>query len=1276
MNNPDNIFGKSIKGTPAELLRLLELSIGEGFVSSVIPEGPAVPRNIFGRRPHYRQGDSLSFLAGMASAGLRAGAFLRGSQLDAGRRQLQELARQNLPAMIHYAHTVQDEKSAPASYNEPLGVGQEGCFQFIASDLQELIDFTIIGHRVAELALIPGICGVGNVGLLQEGVVPDAESLRHFLGEPDEQVSCPTPAQRLLFGKNRRRIPQWYNLDTPFLNGARKDKPALGLEGAARERYFYHHLPEAISQVREEFGNRFGRQYGAIKNTEAGKADYLLIVQGTDFQAAEMAVNQARREEKARVGGLSLSQLRPFPKDELEQWLSGKKGVTILETANGPVAGDSLFLNEIKAVLRQMGRKAPELFAGVYAGSLSPEAGLSAIKNMLRGGARKERFYLGFDFTRSDTAFPQHEIMLQAIGREYPNIQENTLEVSPAEGAPPAKPGNAVANLPFAIHRYQDQGAPFTRLSRFYHNTACFYQQGNRQELVASPFQALPVVPVATANFASPAEGPAGLPLFLPGNCTGCGACIAYCPHSALPSIAISVQSLIRAGMKMAADQGTPIPQLMGIERKLVKVAEGLIRENPDRVERAEDFLPASFELLAEQSKMEGEKLERAQEGINILNGIIGHFPIAVTEPFFHQKKRSEKGTAQLFSIAIDPHACTGCGLCAAVCEDDALVMSGPEPELVQQMDATLRLWEQLPDTPADTINQLIREPEYNSISATLLSRHFYLSLSGGATTESGAPAKSVLHWLTAVLESVMQPRVEEQAKALEQQVEELAKNIHQQLSNALPKRDFQLSEVGDGKLPLEDVIRQLDTGPQATVVDATAIQRKVGLLNDLKALLWALREGPTGGGRARYGLLLAGNEAMPWADDYPYNPFTAPVIWEWDGSAPERLLGILKGQARHILDHIRLLRRAALEANNKYRPEAHDEEIGTLEWGALSEAEKKMLSPAILVGDARLLSAGSTALQELLASGLPVKIVLLDDAAVPAGEPGAAWLATAQSVWASTVPAHRAFLLKGSLAENAAAFAPLREGLHHAGPALFHLLAPRPEQHTFSGPFWPEASGLALQTRAFPSLVFSPDNESGYLSSALSLEGNPAPESDWVTTSLEYKEGGEEKKKEYILTFADWLFSLKSWQPLFSPLQPESGSPVPVAEYLPMDEKQQKGKIPVVLAVDDDGQLKQYMASPEVVSATRQALRHWNSLREMAGLRSPFPLKMREALEQEWGKKHEKELEELKASYEARFQEQEKALMEQVKAKLRDKLMELSRRGEQLSSLEEEVNS
>ncbi|MCB0598905.1 MAG: 4Fe-4S binding protein, partial [Phaeodactylibacter sp.] len=821
-------------------------------------------------------------------------------------------------------------------------------------------------------------------------------------------------------------------------------------------------------------------------------------------------------------------------------------------------------------------------------------------------------------------------------------------------------------------------GPPYSRLSRFYHNTARFYQPGVKAELVADPFQALPLVPAAAANFANPLEGKAGLPVFQPQNCTGCGACIAYCPHSAMPGIAISFQSLMRAGMKIAAGQGTPIPQLMGIERKLVKVAEDLIRKGDREIKHIEDFLPDAFQSLAGQSNLEGEKLERAQEGIGILNGIIGRFPVAVTESFFYQKKRQEKGPAQLFSIAIDPHACTGCGLCTAACQDDALRMAPPEADLIRQMETAMGLWEELPDTPTDTINSLIREPDYDSFAATLLSRHFYLSLSGGSTTEAGAPAKTALHWLTAVLESIMQPRVEQQAKALEQQVEELAKNIHQHLSNALPKRDFQLSDdalpvFAEGKLPLEEVIRQIDADPQSQVVDAAALHRKIGLLNDLKALLWAVREGPTGGGRARYGVLLSDNEAMPWADDYPYNAFTAPVVWHWDGASPERLLGILEGQARHVLDQVRLLRRAALDAKDKYRPEVHDQEVGTLEWAGLSAEEKSLLAPVLLVGDARLFSEQArAALMELLACGLPVKVLILDDGAVPAGPSAGAWLSAIQASCISAMALQHTFMLKASLADGPGLFDQLRDGLQRFEPALFHLFAPRPESHTHASALWPEFSNLALETRAFPSLAFDPDGEKEYLSAAISLEQNPMPEADWVATTLQFKEGETGQEQPYVRTYADWLFTLKTWQGYFQPLQADSESPSSVAEYLLLDEKGQKGKTPAVSAVDEKGQLKLYAAAPEVVAATRQALRQWNSLRELAGLRSPFPQKEREAMEKELTRKYEKQIAELKASYEAQLQEQEQMFMEQVRVKLRDKLLALSRRGEQLASLEE----
>ena len=1270
MNYQNNIFGKTITHTAAGLVRQLESGLGEGFLSAEATEVKNI-HNIFGRKPSFRTGTDLSFLAGMASSGLRTAAFLSGAQLGANYNQLAALARQNLAALVHYTTYSKDGKGRVSGHSGLNNIEQTGCFQLLPANLQELVDMTIIGHKVAELALLPGICGIDNAYTLQEANVPGADILRQFLGEPDGQITCPTPAQRLIFGKSRRRIPQWFSLDTPAINGARKEPLGLNLEGAARERYFYHHLPAIIQQVMEQYGKLIGRPYSAIKTADAERAEYLLLVPGAGFEVAL----ETAAQEKSKVGVLSLSVLRPFPQKELAQWMAGKKGVTVLEEAGSPNMGDSTFFNEVSAAAQRLGKKAPALYSGAYAGPLSRPAASAAINNMQRGGAQRERFFIELDFTRSATGFPQHEVMLQSISREYPDISRESLTISGEEAY---NTGAKLRTLPFAIRRYQDQGPPYSRLSRFYHNTACFYQQGIKAELVADPFQALPLVPAATANFVSPAA--AQLPVFQPQNCTGCGDCIAYCPHSALPGIAISVQSLIRAGMKIATGQGTPIPQLMGIERKLVKVAEDLIRKGDKEIKQVKDFLPAAFQLMAAPSQMDAEKLERAQEGMAILNSIIGDFPIAVTEPFFHQKKRQEKGSAQLFSIAIDPNACTGCGLCAAVCQDDALQMTSPEPAVVRQLEDTMSLWEQLPDTPSETINQLIREPAYNSFTATLLSRHFYLSLSGGATSEAGAPAKSLVHWLTAVLESVMQPKVEVQAKELEQQVEELAKNIHQHLSNALPKRDFQFSDTAlasfeEGKLPLEDVIRQLDAEPQAQIVDATALRRKVDLLNDLKALLWAVREGPAGGGRARYGLVLSDNEAMPWADDYPFNAFTSPVLWHWDGSAPERLLGILNGQARHVLDTVRLLRRSTLESKNKYRPELHDQEIGTLDWADLSEAEKELLPPVLLLGDTHLFSGQShRALGGLMSSGLPVKAVILDDAAVPAGGAAAAWLSAAQMAWASAATLQHTFLLKGNLAENPAIFEQLRDGLNRSEPALFHLLAPRPEQHTSEEVFWPKLSQLALQTRAFPSLLFDTEGKGLYLSAATNLEENPEPEADWMSMALLYKEGKTEKEQPYVLTYADWLFTLKAWQPYFQAFKPEDGSPVSVAEYLSLDEKGRKGKTPTISFVDEQGSLQLYITAPEVVSATRQALRQWSSLRELAGLRSPFPQKVREELENELTQKYEKEIAELKTSYEAKLQEQEKVLMEEVRIKLREKLLALSRQGQSLQSLEEEM--
>ncbi len=296
MDSPDNIFGKTIESTGAELLRRLESGIGEGFLcSEELPSGNGP--NIFGRPALYRRSAGLSFLAGLAGAGLRASAFLRGGELAANYAQLADLARQNLAAVIHYApHGEQGKGQSPfGAYSDLCGAAETGCFQLFAANLQEMVDFAIIAHKVAELALLPGICVMGGLPTAyskQEASLPEAAALRRFLGQADDQIACPTPAQRLIFGKTRRRIPQWFSFDMPMLHGARKDGLSLNLEGAARERYFYRHLPAIMQQAMEEYGRLTGRSYTGVRAFQAERAEYLILAQGAAFEALSQAAGQ------------------------------------------------------------------------------------------------------------------------------------------------------------------------------------------------------------------------------------------------------------------------------------------------------------------------------------------------------------------------------------------------------------------------------------------------------------------------------------------------------------------------------------------------------------------------------------------------------------------------------------------------------------------------------------------------------------------------------------------------------------------------------------------------------------------------------------------------------------------------------------------------------------------------------------------------------------------------------------------------------------------------
>ncbi|MCB0553935.1 MAG: 4Fe-4S binding protein, partial [Phaeodactylibacter sp.] len=911
-----------------------------------------------------------------------------------------------------------------------------------------------------------------------------------------------------------------------------------------------------------------------------------------------------------------------------------------------------------KAATAGLGKRQPESFSGRYASPLSREGAIAVFRNMLKGGQRKKNFFLDIDFTRPTSASPQQQLLLQAIERNYPNIGEMTLHSSTAPDAKVEKGHTATlpaSVIPRAVRRYQDHGAPYTRLSRFFHDTASFYQSEKQEELVASPFEALAQSPAASALFMEMDARRVELPVFLPQRCTGCGQCTVACPHAAIPPLAIGVESLVKGAMAIAASRGTPVAQITPLVKNLSRLAGPAVKSAAQNAARVAEMLPTAFDRLLEQMKITGDKAATVRQEWAILLDIIGEWPVAVTETFFLEAEAREKGSGEFFTLAINPYACTGCGICAEACPEGALEMKPQELPLVQSLQATYGLWEQLPDTSSETISRLVHDPAYDSFAAILLSRNYYQSMAGGSLTESGAPAKGMLHLVAALTESIVQPRIVKLALEAGELIEALQENIHAKLSNALPREDLLALEKAVGEsagssLPLDELVGKLGEKEHLKLVDTAVLHRKIALANDLKALRWSMLEGPTGAGRARFGLILQAG-LWPWAEQYPYNSFLAPVLLDGEGASAGLASGLFQGHLRHALDNIKLLRRARLEAKDKYRPEADGPEIAALGWEALDEAERGLVPPLLLVGNQSLLEGPQReALDALLASPWPIKIFCLDEAA-PAEEDTPRQLARGNAALFAAAALRNAYVWQGSLGASRELFDGLRQGISRPRPAIYHLLAVNLDVHEGYEQQWPRLASLALDTRAFPLFAFDPETEDGFLSLATSLSGNPGPDADW----------GENKAQQYQLTYADWLYTLRAWQSHFRPLSTEEAAALPVGDYLNLSPDARKDKIPVIQTAGEKGQAKQLAVSQQVVAATDAARHQWRMLREMAGTLTPFPGKLRKQVEQELTEKYERELAQLRSDYEEKLQNQEQELMQQVRIKLRDKLVALS---------------
>ncbi|HEU4878569.1 MAG TPA: 2-oxoacid:acceptor oxidoreductase family protein, partial [Gemmatimonadaceae bacterium] len=284
--------------------------------------------------------------------------------------------------------------------------------------------------------------------------LPERDLIKVYLGDPADLIDAPTPAQRLVFGNKRRRIPESFDLDYPAMLGVVQNQDSYAQGVAAQRPFYFDHIADLTDLAFDEYAALTGRKYARASGYRIDDAEWVIVGQGSVVSNAEAVADYLRSTRGLKVGVLNLTMFRPFPADLIASLLAGKKGVVVMERTDQPLAVDPPLLREIRAAMSKAvenGRVnpgsalpyegipairaalVPDFFSacfGLGSRDLQPGDIVAAVDNMLPGNARTRQFYIGIDFIRKGTRVPKLQIWQEKLTESYPHLSEMAVHSS------------------------------------------------------------------------------------------------------------------------------------------------------------------------------------------------------------------------------------------------------------------------------------------------------------------------------------------------------------------------------------------------------------------------------------------------------------------------------------------------------------------------------------------------------------------------------------------------------------------------------------------------------------------------------------------------------------------------------------------------------------------------------------------------------------------------------------------------------------------------------
>jgi pyruvate ferredoxin oxidoreductase alpha subunit/phenylglyoxylate dehydrogenase alpha subunit len=245
---------------------------------------------------------------------------------------------------------------------DAMTVREAGWIHMYCENVQEVLDSVIMAYKIAEHRDVMLPVNVNHDGnYLSYGVekveLPDQEEVDAFLGKKDTNWHVALDPERPM-------------AVDPLTGGAGGIGPALFVRYRKGHCKGMQNALRVITEVHEEWANRFGRSYAPlVEEYRLNDANYAIVTIGSMTGAAKDAVDQAR-EAGEKVGLIKVKTFRPFPLARLHQALSKVEAVGVVDRSvsfgwnSGPV------YQELLSALYFLPKRIPALsFIGGLAGA-------------------------------------------------------------------------------------------------------------------------------------------------------------------------------------------------------------------------------------------------------------------------------------------------------------------------------------------------------------------------------------------------------------------------------------------------------------------------------------------------------------------------------------------------------------------------------------------------------------------------------------------------------------------------------------------------------------------------------------------------------------------------------------------------------------------------------------------------------------------------------------------------------------------------------------------